>query len=113
MVMAQIELQHSFGRRDPLSGLPNRNQFLDDVEDLGRDTPGERHLAVLVDLARHDQLNNGMRVMGAAYLDQIVQETARTISGAIGRERRAYHVGATQFAFRAPAGVEEQAYLLN
>jgi hypothetical protein len=25
MVMAQIELQHAYGRVDPLSGLPNRN----------------------------------------------------------------------------------------
>ncbi len=33
MVMAQIELQHAFGRRDPLSGLPNRNQLIDDLAD--------------------------------------------------------------------------------
>lgn len=31
MVMSQIELQHAFGRIDPLSGLPNRTQFLDDL----------------------------------------------------------------------------------
>lgn len=42
MVMSQIEMQHAFGRIDPLSGLPNRTQFLDDLEDLGRDTPGQR-----------------------------------------------------------------------
>jgi hypothetical protein len=34
MVMAQIELRHAFGRVDPLSGLPNRNQFIDDFGDL-------------------------------------------------------------------------------
>ncbi len=27
MVMSQIELQHAFGRLDPLSGLPNRTQL--------------------------------------------------------------------------------------
>ena len=31
MVMAQIELQHAFGRVDPLSGLPNHNQFIEDL----------------------------------------------------------------------------------
>jgi len=113
MVMAQIELQHAFGRVDPLSGLPNRNQFLDDLADLGRDHPGERHLAVVLDLARHEQLNNGLRVMGAAYIDRIVQHAARTISAAIGRERTAYHVAATQFAFLAPAGVDEQDYVAS
>jgi len=111
MVMAQIELQHAFGRLDPLSGLPNRNQFLDDLADLGRDNPGERRLAVVIDLARPEQLNNGLRVMGAAYADRIVQKAAYAISAAIGRGATAYHVAATQFAYLAPPGVEEQDYL--
>jgi GAF domain-containing protein len=37
MVMAQIELQHAFGRIDPVSGLPTRNQFCDDLADMARD----------------------------------------------------------------------------
>ncbi|RYE70162.1 MAG: GGDEF domain-containing protein [Rhizobiaceae bacterium] len=113
MVMAQIELQHAFGRRDPISGLPNRTQFLDDLADFGRDHPGERRLAVVVDLARHDQLNNGVLVLGAAYLDQIVHQAARTISAAIGATRTAYHVAATQFAFLAERGTDEPAYLVK
>ena len=32
MVMAQIELQHAFGRIDPLSGFPNRTQFMEDLD---------------------------------------------------------------------------------
>jgi hypothetical protein len=49
MVMAQIELRHAFGRVDPLSGLPNRNQFLDDFGDLALDRPrGEERLAALI-----------------------------------------------------------------
>jgi len=111
MVMSQIELQHAFGRLDPLSGLPNRNQFLDDLADLGRDNPGERRLAVVIDLARNEQLSNGLRVMGAAYIDQIVQEAARAISTAVGHDQITYHVAATQFAFLAPPGVEEEEYL--
>jgi len=111
MVMSQIELQHAFGRLDPLSGLPNRTQFLDDLADLGNDHPGERQLVALVDLARPEQLTNGLRVLGAAYLDQIVQDAARAISDSLGRDRMAYHVGTTQFAFLARPGVEEQEYL--
>jgi EAL domain-containing protein (putative c-di-GMP-specific phosphodiesterase class I)/GGDEF domain-containing protein len=111
MVMSQIELQHAFGRLDPLSGLPNRTQFLDDLTDLGRDHPGERRLAVLIDLARPEQLHNGLRVMGSAYLDEIVKEAVRAIGKTIGRDRTAYHVAATQFAFLAPQGVDEAAYL--
>ncbi len=111
MVMAQIELQHAFGRIDPISGLPNRTQFLDDLEDIGRDMPGRERVAVLVDLARTDQLNSIARVMGAGYVDAIVQEAAREIRGILGPDRHAYHVAATQFAFLAQPGVQMDEYV--
>ena len=111
MVMSQIELQHAFGRIDPLSGLPNRTQFLDDLDDLGRDDPGRRRLAVLVDLARAEQLNNGVRVMGAGYVDDMVQEATRTLRTTVGAERTVYHVAATQFAFLALPDADEHAYV--
>lgn len=111
MVMAQIEMQHAFGRIDPLSGLTNRTQFLDDLEDLGRDAPGERRYAVLLDLARNDQLNNGLRVMGPSFVDDMVQDAARSLRAALGPGRTAYHVAATQFAFLSPPEPERDAYL--
>ncbi len=111
IVMAQIELQHAFGRIDPLSGLPNRTQFLDDLDDLARDHPGEQRLAVLVDLVRTEQLDHGVRVMGTAYIDEMVQEGARILRSVLGQARTAYHVAATQFAFLALPEVEEESYV--
>ncbi|RYD20751.1 MAG: GAF domain-containing protein, partial [Lysobacteraceae bacterium] len=64
MVMTQIELQHAFGRIDPVSGMPSRNQFHDDLIDLARDYPGERRFAVVIDLARDDQISKISRAMG-------------------------------------------------
>jgi EAL domain-containing protein (putative c-di-GMP-specific phosphodiesterase class I)/GGDEF domain-containing protein len=113
MVMSQIELQHAFGRVEPVSGLPNRLQFFEDIEDLGRESSGTQRLAVLIDLARIDQISNGTRVMGSAYVDDVVQTAARLVRVALGPSRKAYHVAATQFAFLAPAGVDEDAYLLT
>lgn len=113
MVMSQIELQHAFGRIDPLSGLPNRTQFLDDLDDLGRDDPGRRRLAVLVELARAEQVNHGARVMGSSYVDDMVQEAVRTLRSALGPGRRAYHVAATQFVFLAEPDVDEDAYVVR
>lgn len=111
MVMAQIELQHAFGRIDTVSGLPNRCQFDDDLGDLARECPErERRLAVLVDLASPDQLNNAMRVMGASFVDDLVREGARMIRAAIGPNRKAYHVAATLFALLAPVGVDNGIY---
>jgi EAL domain-containing protein (putative c-di-GMP-specific phosphodiesterase class I)/GGDEF domain-containing protein len=112
MVMSQIELQHAFGRLDAISGMPNRQQLIEDLDDLGRETAGERRLLVLVDLARDDQLNQGRRVMGSAFVDDIVAEAARNLHITLGKDRTAYHVGTTQFAFLAPAAVEDQPYVL-
>lgn len=108
MVMAQVELQHAFGRIDTVSGMPNRCQFSDDLEDLARDRPcSERRFAVLVDLASPEQLSNALRVMGASFVDDLVRDGARMIRAAIGPERKAYHVAATQFVLLAPESADE------
>jgi EAL domain-containing protein (putative c-di-GMP-specific phosphodiesterase class I)/GGDEF domain-containing protein len=111
MVMAQIELQHAFGRIDPVSGMPNRNQFHDDLIDLARDQPGDGRFAVVVDLARDDQISKIARAMGGARVDDLIREAAQSLGNALGPDRTAYHVGPTQFAFLSPAGVEETAYM--
>jgi EAL domain-containing protein (putative c-di-GMP-specific phosphodiesterase class I)/GGDEF domain-containing protein len=109
MVMAQIELQHAFGRVDPLSGMPNRLQFFEDLEDLGRDEPGERRLAVLIDLAGADLVAGAARVMGQPYVDDMVQAAGLVLRTALDTIK-AYQVGPTQFAFIAPPGSDEHRY---
>ena len=111
MAMSQIELQHAFGRVDPLSGMPNRTQFIEDLDDLARDRPNhDRHIAVLVDLASPEQLSSSIRVMGSSYVDEMVNEAARTIRLAVGPATKAYHIGPTQFALLAPPASDEQSY---
>ena len=110
MVMAQIELQHAFGRLDPISGLPNRVQFIEDIDDLARDHAGEKRFAVLFDLIPVDQLTQATRVMGSAFIETMVKEAARNLSMILGPERRAYHVGITQLACLGPLDVDEAAY---
>ena len=98
MVMAQIELRHAYGRVDPVSRLPNRNQFIEDLEDLGRDHPGERHYAVLIDLARNSELDSVGRVMGPAHHDEIVRGAVRALADSLMTSCKTYHVAATQLA---------------
>jgi len=110
MVMAQIELQHALGRIAPASGLPNRQQFISDFRDLKLDAAqGELRLAALVSLASPQQLSEAMRVMGSAYLDEIVREAVPQLRQ-LASPGKVYHVGNTQFAFLAPAGVELEAF---
>ncbi|KFI06131.1 bifunctional diguanylate cyclase/phosphodiesterase [Massilia sp. BSC265] len=105
MVMAQIELQHALGRIDPVSGLPNRNQFVSDVRDLAIVTAeGEPQLAALVSLATPEELSDAMRVMGSTWLDDIVRAAVPALRGLAGGGK-VYHVAPTQFAFLAPLGL--------
>lgn len=106
MVMAQIELQHAVGRRDPVSGLPNRTQFFEDLADMAHEfAAGERRCAVLVNLASAEQLGNASRVMGASYLDSMVGEAVRALQACLGAGTALYHVATTQFVFVAPEGM--------
>lgn len=111
MVMSQIELRHAFGRIDPISGLPSRAQFREDLIDLARDRPGEARIAVVVDLARDDQIAKIVGAMGPARLDELIREASHAIQGGLGSERTAYHVGTTQFAFLSPPDVTAEAYV--
>ncbi|MCC2973462.1 bifunctional diguanylate cyclase/phosphodiesterase [Massilia sp. IC2-476] len=105
MVMAQIELQHALGRIDPVSGLPNRNQFVSDVRDLSlAAAEGEPQLAALVSLATPEELSDAMRVMGSTWLDEIVSGAVPALRRLVGGGK-VYHVGPTQFAFLAPLGM--------
>jgi EAL domain-containing protein (putative c-di-GMP-specific phosphodiesterase class I)/GGDEF domain-containing protein len=111
MVMAQIELQHAFGRIDPVSGMPTVNQFREDLIDLARDYPGQSRFAVVVDLARDDQISRIGRAMGASRVADLIREASKSLRTALGPTRAVYHVGAAQFAFISPPAVEESAYI--
>nr|WP_276589140.1 GGDEF and EAL domain-containing protein [Sphingomonas sp. GC_Shp_6] len=111
MVMAQIELQHAFGRIDPISGLPTRNQFREDLLDLAKDHPGQKRFAVVIDIARDDQLSKIARALGSMRIDELVREAAQALRMALGDTRTAYHVGTAQFAFLSPPGMEEATYM--
>ncbi|POR41082.1 EAL domain-containing protein [Methylobacterium sp. V23] len=112
MVMAQVELQHAHGRIDPLTGFPNRTQFVEDLNDLVLTDPnGSQRLVVFVDLASPEELSHTARVMGASFLDELVREAAGVLRTALGPARTAYMIGASQIAFLAPRDVVEESYI--
>jgi len=109
MVMSQIELQHALGRVDPVSGLPNRNQFISDFTDLELGEPaGDKRLAALISLASPQELSDAQRVMGSGYLDEMVRDAVPQLR--LGGAGKIYHVGSTQFAFFAPRGVSLETF---
>lgn len=104
MVMAQIEMQHALGRVDPVTGLPNRLQFFENLDDLAREHPGQQRFVALIDLARADQVDSLIRVLGTNFIDEFVKLAGRTVASLIGAHRTVYHVGETQLALISDPG---------
>ena len=96
MVMTQIEVQNTIGRVDATSGHANEHQFFEDLEDLGKRAPDDRRIGVLVELVPPEQVSPGLRVLGAAYAEEMVRNSTETIRHAIGNGTRLYHVASTR-----------------
>lgn len=99
MVMAQIELQHAFGRIEPMSGLPNRHQLVDDLDDQARDNPGGLRSLVFLDLAEAARLQEAARVLGPGTVDELVRDSAAALRSELGSLLKVYQVGMAQLAW--------------
>ncbi|MCQ4162352.1 sensor domain-containing phosphodiesterase [Roseomonas sp. GC11] len=110
MVMAQVELQHAAGRIDPISGLPNRNQFEEDLADLAREHPDNPpRVAMLVDLLGPEQAGNALRVLGTSYLDEMVSRVVAALREGMAPGERAYQASPTQYVVLGPAALHDEA----
>lgn len=98
LVMAQVELQHEFGRIDPVSGLPNRHQLEEDISDLARDAGGSARVLLLVELADLRHVNESISVLGTAYVEELLRACAQRIRGVLRKDAVLYHVGFAAFA---------------
>jgi len=99
MVMAQIDLRRAVGRTDPTTGLPNYVSFVEDLEDLAADSPGEERFVLSIELIDLEQVNALQRLMGPAYLDELSQAAARKLDEQLDDLVKIYHVGPCQFAY--------------
>ncbi|OLO05420.1 sensor domain-containing phosphodiesterase [Salinicola socius] len=99
MVMAQIELQHAFGRLDPLTGLSNSSKFIEDLEDRARDRAGVSCFALYIELIDIAEMHSLQRVLGPACLDDVAREAAMRLQLELGVGNVIYQVGPCQYAY--------------
>lgn len=92
-------------RRDPITHLPNRQQYDLDALHWGP-TPST---LVLVTLAEPTDFNDVLRVFGHARADALVRAGATRLRRIVGSGSALYHVGGLNFAFRLPGRVEPDA----
>jgi EAL domain-containing protein (putative c-di-GMP-specific phosphodiesterase class I)/GGDEF domain-containing protein len=117
MVMTQIELQNTIGRIHPTSGYPNEYQFFEDLEDLAKRHPDQEKVGLLIELASPQQITHGLRVLGAAYVEELIRGATEAIRRTLGDDVQIYHVGPTRCLVlldqSAIAGVEALADRLD
>jgi len=94
--MTQIEVQNTIGRIHPASGLPNEYQFFEDLEDLVGHAPAEERVGLLIELASQQQMTHGLRVVGAAYVEELIRNGTAALLENLGEDVRIYHVGPTR-----------------
>lgn len=112
IAMTELDQTRSLGRIDPVSGFANRAQFAEDVTEYAEAHPGMPIIASLIDIAPPEQVSTIMRVMGPAYLDQMVTDLGSIIRRNVEDGRPIYHVSPTQFAVLSPMGMSVGDYIV-
>lgn len=98
-VMNELELRVLTGRRDPVSGLPNRHQFSLDYAAWSVRAPGRTCFAMLVDVLDLPRANEAGQVLGMAPLEALIRRAGARLKAALEGIGEVYHVGVTRFAF--------------
>lgn len=98
-VMNELELRALTGRRDPVSGLPNRHQFSLDYTSWAARIPNRQCYAILVDVLDAPLASEAGQVLGMAPLEALINRAGVRIKVALDGIAEVYHVGVTRFAF--------------
>jgi len=95
-------------RFDPISGLRNRRQF---VEDFGfgvsSETDENNNVIALLTLAAPEQFNGIIRALGHGFAEEVVRLGVERLRSALPSDKRLYHVDPLSFAFAIPAGEDD------
>ncbi len=96
-----VAARNDLGRRDHVTLLPNRIQFLADLNGVRQETAGSLILVTLAD-AKH--YNEVLRALGHAFAEEFVRAGARRIQAHMREPERLYHVSVLSFAFFSDGG---------
>ncbi|QQZ43446.1 GGDEF and EAL domain-containing protein [Pseudomonas sp. SK3(2021)] len=103
MVMEQVEQRQRLRRRDPVSGLANREQFQGDLRDLAEHHFGEKRVLVLINALDMKVAHELTLALGLAPFETIIRFLALRLQEYLGRHVRVYHVSVKRFGFLLPA----------
>ena len=91
-------------RIDPVSGLRNRRQFVEDFG-FGVSATTEQNCDViaLLTLASPEQFNGIVRALGHGFAEEVVRLGVERLRNSLPADKRIYHIDPLSFAFAIPA----------
>lgn len=108
VVVAQMELKMSLGRREQISGLPNQQQFQADLNALSRRGQSHAFTAVLLDVFDLQSANEAGQALGMKPVETLLRQAALRVQDVLRDIAQVYHVGVTRFAFLLPDHAHHQ-----
>jgi EAL domain-containing protein (putative c-di-GMP-specific phosphodiesterase class I)/GAF domain-containing protein len=99
VVVNQMELKMSLGRRDPVSGLPNRQQFQADLSLLSHADGARHYTGVLLDVFDLQSANDAGQALGMKPVESLLRQASLRVQEMLQDQAQVYHVAATRFAF--------------
>lgn len=97
MIVTDLELLQTAGRRDVVTGLPNWPQLIEDLDALAQARPGQPATGIVIDLAPLPLINDGLRALGMSHIDEIAHHKAAHLLDLLGDRARLYHVRLSRF----------------
>ncbi len=101
LIGAGVVLRSYLGRTDPITQLPHRYAFFDDLRRHLREEASHTWV-IAIDVAPVQRLNAFIRAMGHAYGDELMRAVAQRMLTWIPPDTRLYQVGASRFAAVLP-----------
>jgi EAL domain-containing protein (putative c-di-GMP-specific phosphodiesterase class I)/GGDEF domain-containing protein len=97
---AGVVLRSYLGRTDPVTQLPHRNAFFEDMRAHMRDVP--HAWVIAIDVAPVQRFNAFIRAMGHSYADELIRLVAQRTQSWMPADVHLYQVGVTRFAALLP-----------
>jgi len=101
LIGAGVVLRSYLGRTDPITQLPHRYAFFDDLRRHFQDAPPLAWV-IAIDVAPVQRFNAFIRAMGHAYADELMRAVAQRTLAWLPPDTRLYQVGASRFAAVLP-----------
>lgn len=97
---AGVVLRSYLGRTDPVTQLPHRNAFFEDMRAHMREVP--HAWVIAIDVAPAQRFNAFIRAMGHTYADELIRLVAQRTRTWMPADVHLYQVGVTRFAALLP-----------